>query len=78
MSSWTEIFDLSIIKSGASGPWRINRFQITNDGAKSFNLAQLMSGFSGVGGLRCEWQGSWGKWQIEAMMAQDRRYGRPW
>lgn len=24
-------------------------------------------------GKRCEWQGSWGKWEIERMMAEERR-----
>lgn len=29
-------------------------------------------------GRLADWQGSWGKWDIERMMAEDRRYARPW
>jgi hypothetical protein len=29
-------------------------------------------------GKLSDWQGSWGKWEIERMMREDRRYGRPW
>lgn len=29
-------------------------------------------------GRRTDWQGSWGKWQIEQMMRRDREYGRLW
>lgn len=30
-------------------------------------------------GRLADWQGSWGKWQVERMMREDRRYGgRPW
>lgn len=45
MSGWLDKFDVSFLPEGEQGPWKVRRFEVTQQGADAHNLQCLMSGY---------------------------------